>query len=875
MLDGLEVDAARGLSAQEAAERLRRYGPNRLRRAERRSVWAVLGAQFKNVVVVLLIIAAGLAFGFGRLAEGLAICAVILVNGGIGFVSEWRAVRSMEALRRVSTGSARVRRDGRERQITLDRVVPGDIAVLEAGDIVPADARLIEANDLLVDESMLTGESLPVGKTTEPVESDRPLAERANMLFKGTIAVEGSGEAIVVSTGMRTELGRISELTEEAEEEVTPLEQRLNRLGWVLAWVAIGIAVAIGALGLASGRPTLLIVETAIALGVAAIPEGLPIVATIALARGMHLMALRHALVRRLSSVETLGATRVILTDKTGTLTENRMTLHVVATADAEYEVPDRDASEPDEDQASPLVKRAVEIGVLCNNASIDVDGGRRDAQGDPTEVALVEAGLRFGLQRDELLDRKTEVREVAFDPDRMMMATFHEVEGAYEVAVKGAPGRVLEQCTTVAEDADSGGREFDDEQRQSWLDKASELGGRGYRVLALADKRVDDPDAEPYEALRFVGLVGLYDPPREGVIELIRACNRGGIKVVMVTGDHGDTARAIGGKIGLLDPERDEVISGKTLVSPEELTDEDREQILKARVFARVSPEQKLNLVRTFQERGDIVAMTGDGINDAPALKKADIGVAMGRRGTDAAREAAEMVLQDDAFSSIVAAVQQGRIIFRNIRKAVLFMLCTNVAEILAIAAASVADIPLPLRPLQILFLNVFTDVFPALALSVSKGSPRVLERPPRDPREPVLTRAHWLTVAGWGVAVAGCVLASLWLALNVLELSRPAAITTSFVTLGAVKLWFVMNLRDRGTSVLRNDVVRNRWIWAAIVVCVVLLGLAVYLPGLSSVLDTRALGWRAWGVVLALSLVPVVAGQLILGVGRKDKNR
>jgi len=905
VLSELRVDPARGLSRPEVRKRRKRFGPNRLREARRRSPWRILLDQFKSVVLVVLLVAAGLAFAVGELPEAVAVLAVVVVNGLIGFTTEWRAVRSMEALRQMGARRVRVRREGNEREVAIDELVPGDVIFQEGGDVAPADLRLIEANNLRVDEAALTGESVPVVKRTEPAESDAPLAERQSMIFRGTTFTEGSAEGVVVATGMETELGRIAAMAEEAEKQATPLQHRLDQLGSRLAWAVLGVAAVVAVAGLLSGRPMLLMIETAIALGIAAVPEGLPIVATIALARGMWLMARRQALINRLTAVETLGATRVIFTDKTGTLTENRMTLRRVLTPAGDHTV-DVDqgggnhATEGDgdgsaragENDGDPLLRRAVEIAVLCSNASLtdlDRDGQPEEEQGDPTEVALLRAGLAFGLNREALLDEKPEIREVAFDPDVMMMATFHEADGGFEVAVKGAPQAVLGACTSLAaggngdrghdddEAANGGGsharRELSDEDRQRWIDRAEELADEGLRVLAVADKRADDPDAEPYESLRFVGLVGLYDPPGEGVKESIAACQRAGVRVVMVTGDQPATARAIGRQVGLADDDSP-AVHGADMAEPGNLSADEREQVLEAPIFARVSPRQKLQLMEIFQDHGEVVAMTGDGINDAPALKKADIGVAMGRRGTDAARQAADMVLKDDALHSIVAAIEQGRVIFANIRKSVMFMLCTNVAEILAVAAATLAGLPLPLRPLQILFLNVITDVFPALALGMGKGDPRIMDRPPRSPKESLLTRGHWAAIGGWSALVAACVLGALSVATFALGFDTATAVTVSFLTLGFAKLWFVLNLRDPETRPWDNDVVRNVWVWGATGLCAGLLLAAVYAPGLSTLLATRPPGWNAWLCLLGMSLVPFVVGQAVLAVRKSARN-
>jgi Ca2+-transporting ATPase len=866
----------------------------------------------------------------------------------------------MEALRKIGRPSARVRRDGQDGQVETEQIVPGDVLVLDAGDVAAADMRVVEASGLKVDESALTGESVTVPKDTQPVEPGTDLADRQSMIFKGTVVTEGSGRGLAVATGMDTELGRISELAEGVEEEETPLERRLGRLGRRMAALVMVAAAVSAVAGIWAGQQVRLIIATSVALGVAAVPEGLPIVANLALARGMWLMARRNAVINRLPAVETLGATDLIFTDKTGTLTENRMTLRKIVTPSGEFAVrvgtgqshDDHARGEDDppggddaladhgEDQADrsegdqpdqfespeqlddPLARRTIEIGVLCSNAALadraeqapagddsparddqsdaadkpgqdarkpdadeqpegdrpsDTDGradrnqssGQGD-QGDPTEIALLRAGREAGMARADLLADRPEVREVSFDPDMMMMATFHRAGDGLELAVKGAPRSVLETCTRQATGDGEDSQPLEDDARKRWLDRADELAGEGLRVLAMADRRVDDEQAEPYEDLRFVGLVGLYDPPREGVGTLIDACHQGGIGVVMVTGDQWQTAKAIARAVEITDDDGAEVMEGGQLPEQDDQPDaETREKILNTRVFARFSPAQKLRLIDLFQSDQHVVAMTGDGINDAPALKTADIGVAMGRRGTDAAREAADMVLQDDAFETIVAAVRQGRVIFENIRRSVLFMLCTNLAEVVAVAVASVAGaftgLPLPLLPLQILYLNVLTDVFPALALAVGRGGDDVMDRPPRPSGESVLTARHWREIGGWSLVVAASVLGASAVATFVMGLPELQAITVSFLTLAFGKLWFTFVLRAPGTGLLRNDVVRNPWVWAALALCIPLLLAAVYLPGLSDVLRTEGPGAGGWALLLGFSLIPFAVGQAV----------
>ncbi len=872
----LDVDPAHGLAARAVERRRERYGPNRLAEARSRGPLRILVDQFTSTVVLVLVAAEILALVFGHGAEAIAIAAVLIVNAAIGFVSEWRATRAMNALRELARPDVRVRRAGAERTVAEDELVPGDVVIVEAGDRGPADVRLIEANGLQVDESALTGESVAVTKRTDAVGDDAPLAERSGMLFKGTVVTAGSGEGLVVATGMATELGRIAELAATAEGRMSPLRQRLDRLGRRLALLTLAIAAAVAGLGLLAGQDPTRMIETALALAVAAIPEALPIVATIALARGMWLLARQNAVVNRLPAVETLGATQVILTDKTGTLTENRMHLvRVVTDADDHRLDAGREGRGDADAQAEPAepedtLRRVLEVGALCNNASSDDEADEEDGgpQGDPTEVALVRGARRLGLDRTALLERQPEVREEPFDAERMLMATFHRGEGDdVRVAVKGAPGAVLDVCTEVA--GEEGPRELDEGARRDWVERAEALAAEGLRVLAVAERTVQDADDDPYRELTLLGLVGLEDPPREGVRWAVEECQRAGITVVLATGDQAATARAIARQTSIVADEDAEVVEGADLPASGDLGEDERRRVLDTRVFARVSPEQKLRLIEALQSEGRVVAMTGDGINDAPALETADIGVAMGRRGTDAAREAADMVLQDDAFQTIVAAVRQGRIIFANIRKAVMFVLCTNLAEVVAVAVASVVGaftaLPLPLLPLQILYLNVLTDVFPALALAVGRGSDDVMAQPPRPRDEAVLTAAHWREIVGWSLVLASSVLAASAVATFVLGMEPLQAITVSFLTLAFGKLWFTFVLRAPGTGVLRNDVVRNPWVWAALAACVPLLLAAVYLPGLSDVLRTRAPGASGWALLLGLSLVPFAVGQAV----------
>jgi len=868
VLRQLDVTVEHGLAEAEIRSRRDHYGPNELEEESTPGPYVILLNQFKSIVILILVVAALVAFLTARWPEGIALVAVTVINTALGFFTEYKAVRSMEALRQLGQQMTSVRRQGKEQEIPAAELVPGDIVLLRKEDLVPADLRVLGPEGARVNEAPLTGESVPVNKSPDRVDGAAQLHERTNMLYKGTAIEEGEVEGVVIATGRATELGRIAQLTAGAEKKVPPLQKRLDQLGKRLAWITLMIAVIVGAAGLAVGRDTVIMIETAIALGVAAIPEGLPIVATIALARGMWLMAKKNALVNRLAAVETLGATSVIFTDKTGTLTENKMAVRELVTPLETASLEEKEGTQADNqemDKESSLL-RLLKIGVLCSNAKPDEDDGYT---GDPTEVALLEAAARKGVSHRELMEEMVEEREVPFDSQAMMMATFHRKKGEddqsrYYVAVKGAPNQVLQACDHIL--TDRGSASLSEEQRKEWLEKTDDLAARGLRLLMFADKEVADVAAEAYEKLCFVGLVAMEDPPRADVRQAIEECQAAGIRVIMVTGDRADTGSAIGKKVGLNTDGK--TFLGKDLGEPGKLSEQQRSRIHSAGVFARVTPEQKFHLVKLYQEKGRIIAMTGDGVNDTPALKQADIGIAMGLRGTDAAKQVADMVLRDDNFSTIVTAVREGRIIFANIRKSVIFMLCTNIAEVLVVTLASLGQIPIPLLPLQILFLNVLTDVFPALALGLGTGSADVMKRPPRQAEEAVLTAHHWRVIAGWSVVIGAHVLGALTIALYYLGFEEQRAVTVSFMTLALAKLWFVFNLRDRGTSIRHNDVIANTWMWGAWALCLVLLFAAVYWAPLAKILRTTPPGAEGWAVIVVLSLIPAVLGVFIPGI-------
>ncbi len=873
VLEHLKVAPLAGLSGVEARARFEEHGPNQLREAKPRSAWSILFGQFKSLVVLLLAGAAAAASALGDYTEGFAVVAVIVINAAIGFITEIKATRSMDALLKMGDMLTRVRRDGHVFEAPAAELVPGDVVIIEGGDIVTADLRIVDASKLECDESSLTGESIPVSKDAKAIGEDHPLAERHNMLYKGTAVTRGSGTAVVVGTGMHTELGTISTLVEETGEQSTPLEKHLDKLGHNLVWIILAITAVVWVLGVLRGKPVLLMFETAIALAVASIPEGLSIVATIALSRGMLRMARRQALVRRLASVETLGGTSVICTDKTGTLTENKMTVERVELPSGIYV---RRAGTWAAEQGEPVswsentdLYEAFRIGVFCNNAALARGEDGADT-GDPTEIALLVAGREAGIDQGSLVAEMPEVREDAFDSVTKIMATANQDKDGFFVAIKGAAESVIGPCGRILK----GGRiePLKDEDRAFWLQRNEDLAVDGFRVLAVALNRIAAPDDDLYRDSVFVGLLGLIDPPRSDIRETIERCKRAGIRVIMITGDQPATALNVGRAVGLLEEGKDRVMHGDDLKPPSEFGPGEEEAVRQANVFARVSPKQKLDLIALHQKHNAIVAMTGDGVNDAPALKKADIGIAMGLRGTQVAQQAAHVVLKDDSFKTIVYAIQEGRVIFANIRSFVAYLLSCNIGEILVIFLASVLNTNLPILPLQILLLNLVTDVFPALALGVGEGNDEVMNHRPRPKGEPIVTRALWGWITFHGTVLGLCTLGAFAVAATLLNADQTTTVTISFMTLAFGQLFHVFNMREAGAGLFGSVVTRNPYVWAALALCVVVLASVVYVPSLAAILGTTALGLSPWGVVLAFSALPVLADWMARRVVRAE---
>lgn len=873
----LNVDPASGLSSSEATQRRTLYGDNILETTQSRAVWRILLDQFKSLVVALLAVAAVVAWLTGDKVEAVAILVVLGLNALIGFVTEWQAGRALNALRQSSHALARVRRDQREAMIDTAELVPGDIVILNAGDRVPADLRLLEAASLRAEESALTGESVPVEKAVAAVTADAVLAERHSMLYLGTMIAAGHAVAVVTATGAQTEMGRIGHLVASVPDESTPLERRLNELGRHLVMLVLVIAAIVMVTGWLRGETWWVMIEVGISLAVAAVPEGLPAVTTLILALGVLRMARERAIVRRLSAVETLGSTTVICSDKTGTLTENRMTVR-------EYQLANGSAVKlaGQLPSTNELLNRAVRASVLCNEASFDpvvteVAAEKKQAAGDPTEIALLVAADGLKVNVAQMRSEYPKLAERPFDADSKRMTTIHRMNDGMRLALlKGAPGVVLDACSDYAE-GENQVKPLDVEARARFLNTNEQMADQALRVLALAEKRLGQDgldaaaEAESTSGYTMLGFVGMIDPPRAGVAEAIRQAHDAGIRTVMLTGDQLNTARAIAHELKLSEDAKPLTLHARELAeaSPERLA----EMAHTVTVFARVSPEDKLRIVEALQKAGEVVAVTGDGVNDAPALKRADIGIAMGERGAESAKDAADVVLADDNFATIVSAVAGGRAIYANIIKFVNFMFSSNLGEVVMIFTAIAVGWPLPLLPLQILWINLVTDVFPALALAVEPPAADVMQQRPRSSHEALLSRS-FLMLIGWQGGMLGALglAAYLW-ALNTYG-SGPHARTIAMLALVGVQLGHLFNCRSRTRSAL-TGLFTNGFVWSAVAIVIVLQLLAVWWSPLSRVLQTVAPNPMDWGIIALTMLVPVVIVEITKLIARRKATR
>ena len=852
--------AAAGLGAEEAASRLLRHGANELPDPRRVHAARVLLDQFRNVLIVILL-AAAVASGFlGHGIEAAAIAVIVLFAVLLGFVQEYRAERAIEALRRMTAPSAHVRRDSAEIHVPAREVVPGDVLVLAAGDRIPADARLIEAANLEVEESSLTGESTPVAKSAEgAVAADAPIGDRSTMVYSGTSVTDGRGCAVAVGTGAETEFGRISAMLASVETSRTPLQENLDRVGQILAIGAFGIVFLIAAAGLARGEGLLEMFIFGVALAVAVVPEALPAVVTISLAIGVQRMVARNALIRRLSAVETLGSTSVICSDTTGTLTRNEMTVRelfvggqVYTLEGSGYEPAGRLLRDGRPVQLDAAVREVLLAGMLASDARLVGVDGTWEIRGDPTEGALVVAAAKVDIDPDAARARWPRVAEVPFTSKAKCMTTLHRSEEGVTAFIKGAPEVVLDRC--AAWRTARGEAALDDDAKEQVDAAATAMAAGALRVLALAEKKTETVEGAS-GGFVFLGLVGMIDPPRPEALAAIRRCAAAGIKPVMITGDHPRTAEAIARDLGLLHGGR--VVAGGDV---ERMDDAALQAAVgEIDVYARVAPEHKLRVVEAWQRGGHVVAMTGDRVNDAPALKKADIGVAMGIRGTDVSREAAEMTLTDDNFASIVGAIEEGRGIYGNIKKYLMYLLSSNIGEMGLMAGATLAGLPLPLSAVQILYVNLATDGLPALALAVDPPETDLMERAPRDPQVGIFTRpvVALMVIGGlWSTAVNLVLFVWAWQQRPLAE-----AMTLTFVALVLIQFFKAYSFRsDRGTVFRRPFA--NRWLNLAIVWEVMMLAAVVYVPFVQRAVGTVPLAWGDWVRVVALSatVLPVL---------------
>lgn len=855
------TDTLYGLSGAESARRLIEAGPNELQAPRRISPWAIFFEQFKSVIVLILIVAVGLSVFLGHDLEAIAIGVIVLFATLLGFIQEYRAERALEALRQMAAPTATVLRDGKEIEIPSRELVSGDIILLRTGDKIPADARLIEAINLQTDEATLTGESVPVEKHTSPLSDDElPIGDRKNMVFAGTAATYGRGRAVVVATGMQTEFGRIARLLATVEIGQTPLQNNLKRVGHALAYVALAVVILIVGLGFFRGQPLLEMLVFGIALAVAVVPEALPAVVTISLAIGVQRMVKRNALIRRLPAVETLGSTSVICSDKTGTLTKDEMTVRKIVlpgqsieVSGAGYEPQGSFSCNGSAVDLSGPIAELLRAAVLASDAQLAPSDGHWDIKGDPTEGALVVVAAKAGLHKSDLDIQFPRLSEIPFTSESKRMTTLHALPAGSVAFAKGAPEVILNACTRQLTDA--GEKVLDDAGRAELLAEAQRMASGALRVLAVATKRETTlVDAE--YGMTFLGLMGMIDPPRPEAQAAIQTCRQAGIHVVMITGDHPLTAQAVAKELGLVVNGR--VVTGAEL---EGMSDAELEsRVGDIEIFARVSPAHKLRVVTALQGKGHVVAMTGDGVNDAPALKKADIGIAMGVTGTDVSKEAAVMTLTDDNFASIVAAVEEGRGIFGNIKKYLTYLLSSNIGEITLIAGASVLEMPMPLTAVQILYINLATDGLPALALAVDPYEPDLMQRPPRSPGTGLFTRpvVSLMVVGGLWSALANLVLFT-WALQSGRSLEE--SITMTFISLALIQFFKAYNFRSDRHSVL-NRPFSNNWLNLAIAWEVVLLIVIVYVPFLQGPLGTFGLSPIDWIIVVAVAftITPVL---------------
>ena len=855
LIEDLRVNPEQGFTKEEVINIEKQFGKNELEGEKRTSLFKKFISQFKDFMVIILLVAAIISGIFGELKDTFIIGIVVLLNAILGLAQESKAEKSLDALKNMTIPISKVLRDGRVKEINSKDIVPGDIVILEAGDYVPADGRIVENASLKVEESALTGESLPVSKDIKIPEGENiPIGDRNNMVFSTSMVTHGRGKFIVTSTGMNTEIGKIAHMIKNEEKAQTPLQQKLEELGKWLGILALLICLSIFVLGYFQGRPPLDMFMLSVSLAVAAIPEGLPAIVTIVLSLGVQRMIKKNAIIRRLPAVETLGSASVICSDKTGTLTQNKMTATVLYTYNKVIEVDELDIKKHD-------VNLSITASVLCNDATIEENENEKNTIGDPTEVALIVLGYKKGLFKKDLESEMKRVREIPFDSNRKLMSTIHSYNGDYRVFTKGAPDVLLDRCSKLL--TDDSLNELNDEVKKEILEQYKLMASEGLRVLAIAYKDIlDIPDKittnNIEKDLVFTGLIGMIDPPRDEVRDAVLKCKNAGIKPVMITGDYKITAITIGKNLKILNDE-EEAIEGKDL---DNLTEEElSNNISKYSIFARVSPEHKVRIVKAWQNNGNIVAMTGDGVNDAPSLKSANIGCAMGITGTDVSKEASDMILTDDNFSTIVSAVEEGRSIYDNIKKSIHYLLSCNIGEIIALFVAILLNLPSPLLPIHILWINLVTDSFPALSLGVEPSEKNIMERKPRDPGKSIFSEGLGLSIVIKGIIIGTVTL----LAFNTgRKINLETGRTMAFITLSFSQFGNSLSIRSLDKSLFKIGFFTNKYLIGALSLSTALMLSVIFIPFLREIFELTTLAYNSWIYILLYSMLPLILGEL-----------
>lgn len=876
LLSKLATNIEIGLESSEVDSRIEKYGLNQLKEESGKSFLTKLKEQLSDFLVLILIAAAMVSIFVGEKTDSIVILAIVIVNAFLGIYQEGKAEKSLAALKQMASPSAKVIRNNHLEIIAASNLVPGDIVLLEAGDIVPADLRLVESMNLKVEEASLTGESVPVEKSwDEEFTEDASLGDRLNMAYTSTIVTYGRGKGVVVETGHNTEIGKIATAIQSYDDEETPLQKQLNQLGKYLGLITIGICIIVFIVGLMQDRGFLDMLMVAISLAVAAIPEGLPAIVTIVLALGMNRMVKRHAIVKKLLAVETLGSTTVICSDKTGTLTQNEMTVVKIFTNNQVIDV-EGTGYEPEGGftlnssqeilDGERDLNRLLSIGLLANDAELEKNEEGYSIIGDPTEGALVTLAAKANMFKDRYKKLFPRIEEIPFDSTRKMMTSFHKnlIPGKIVSFTKGASDIVIDRCNYIYLDGKV--VPFDKQLKDKVIEANTNFSKMALRVLSLAyrefDRLEEDISSDNIESkMIFVGLVGMIDPPRAEVKDSINLCKKAGIKTLMITGDFKDTAFAIAKDLGIAD-NIDETITGSEL---DKLSDSELSTLVeKIKVYARVSPDHKVRIVSALKANGHIVAMTGDGVNDAMALKRADIGVAMGITGTDVAKNTSDLILTDDNFSSIVAAVEEGRVIYDNIRKFVYFLLSCNIGEIFLVFVSILLGLPVPLLPIQLLWLNLVTDSFPALALGVEEGDSDIMENPPRNPKEALLNKDMVIRTIIQSIAIGVTTISAYLISLNLYPENLDMARTITFTTLIMAELLRVYSTRSQKHSLFEIGFFTNRTLVYGTGFSFFLTLIVLYIPVLQPIFDTMPLGLSHWRIVLTFSFIPLIVGEL-----------